>query len=146
MKRNSDNPRRGKEFQELAASVLAEYWGVLFDLEVPFEIGRPPKSHRFDMASTDRKYVGEAKNFSWTKSAKTPSAKMAFMNQAVFYLSHLASDVTRFVVMPRDIRPRTGEALADYYYRTYRHLLNGVLVIEIDTAHRKVRILTDDEQ
>ena len=146
MKRNRDNPRRGKEFQELAASVLAEYWGVPFDLEVPFKIGHPPKSHRFDMASTNRKFVGEAKNFSWTESGNMPSAKMAFMNQAVFYLSHLPADITRFVVMPRDIRPRTGEPLADYYHRTYRHLLNGVLVIEIDTAQRKVRILTDDEQ
>lgn len=139
MKKNSDNTRRGREFQELAASVLGQYWGVTFDLEIPFAIGDPPKQHKFDMVSTDREFVGEAKNFTWTVSGKTPSAKMAFVNQAVFYLSHLPRSITRFVVMPRDIRQKTEEALADYYYRTYRHLLNGVLIIEIDPATESIR-------
>ena len=142
-KQNSDNPRRGREFQELAAHVLEDHWAVPFELEVPFPIGDPPKQHKFDLASEDRKFVGESKCYSWTESGNMPSAKMAFVNQAVFYLSHLPHGITRFVVMPRDIRPRTGEALADYYYRTYRHLLNGVLVVEIDTVSRDVRILND---
>ena len=146
IKRNRDNPRRGREFQELAASMLSEYWGVAFELEVPFSIGDPPKSHRFDLASADRKFVGESKNYTWTATGNTPSAKMAFVNEAVFYLSHIPANITRFVVMPRDIRPKTGEALADYYYRTYRHLLNGVLVIEIDPDNHVVQVLGSDVQ
>ena len=89
MKQNSDNPRRGREFQELAASILSAYWGTRFELEVPFSIGDPPKVHKVDMATDDRKFAGEAKNFSWTASGNMPSAKMGFVNQAVFYLSHL---------------------------------------------------------
>lgn len=141
MKQNRDNPRRGREFQELSASVLGEHWGATFDLDVPFPIGSPPKQHRFSLVSTDRRYVGEAKNFSWTASGNMPSAKMAFVNQAVFYLSYLPRDLIRFVVMRRDVRPKSGESLADYYYRTYRHLLSGVAIVEVDAATRAVRIL-----
>lgn len=101
----------------------------------------PPKNHKFDLASTDRRYVGETKNYTWTESGNMPSAKMAFVNEAVFYLSHLPADITRFVAMPRDLQPKTGEPLADYYHRTYRHLLNGVLVVEIDAADGSVRVL-----
>ncbi len=145
MKKNSDNTRRGREFQELAASVLGRHWNIDLELEVSFEIGNPPKGHKFDMASTDRKVIGEAKNFTWTVSGNMPSAKMGFVNQAVFYMSFLPHDITRFVVMPRDIRPRTGEeALADYYYRTYRHLLGGVKIVEIDTSNNAVRVLGPD--
>ena len=139
-KRNSDNLRRGREFQELGASVLSDYWSVPLDLEVPIPIGNPPKQHKFDMASRDKRIVGEAKCFTWTEAGNIPSAKMGFVNQAVFYLSHLPANTTRFVVMPRDIRPRTGEALADYYYRTYHHLLAGAQIIELDAATRGVRM------
>ena len=145
MTSNSDNSRRGREFQKFAARVLGEYWSVGFDLEVPFLIGKPAKAHKFDMASSDKKIVGEAKNITWTESGNMPSAKMAFTNQAVLYLWHLPAFTKRFVVMPKDIRPKTGEALADYYHRTYKHLLNGVLVVEIDVASSTVRILGDAE-
>jgi hypothetical protein len=58
-------------------------------------------------------------------------------------LSFLSPGIKRFVVMRRDIRPKTSEALADYYYRTYRHLLGDILIIELDTASRNVRILNE---
>ena len=144
MKNNTDNLRRGREFQELAARELSRAWNTDLELEVPFLIGNPPKSHKFDMASRDRRFVGEAKNFTWTETGNMPSAKIGFVNQAVFYLSFLPSDLKRFVVMPRDIRHGKGEALADYYYRTYRHLLNGVFIVEVDPSTHTVRVLGED--
>ena len=143
MKRNSDNPRIGKEFQTLAANILSDYWKVPFNLEVSFSIGDPPKLHKFDLASSDGKYVGEAKNYSWTETGNMPSAKMAFVNQAVLFLSYLPASKIRFIVMRRDIRQATNEALVDYYYRTYQHLLKNILLVEIDTMSRNVRILTN---
>lgn len=139
MKSNADNPRRGREFQSLVAEVLGRHWGVPFELEVAFPIGRPAKPHRFDLASTDRKYVGETKSYTWTETGNMPSAKMAFINEAVFYLSHLPAEHVRFVAMLRDVHPTKGEPLADYYYRTYRHLLNGVLILEVDPVTGGVR-------
>lgn len=144
LKKNSDNPRRGKEFQKLAASILSDYWKVPFDMEVPFQIGDPPKLHKFDLASDDGKYIGESKNYSWTEAGNMPSAKMAFLNQAVLFLSYLPASTARFIVMRRDVRQRTSEALADYYYRTYQHLLKDILIVEIDATSHDVRILNDN--
>ena len=136
---NSMNPTKGKEFQELAAEVLSSYIGVDFNIEYPIAIGNPPKPHNFDLASEDLRYVGESKNYSWTESGNVPSAKMGFVNEAVFYLQHVSAEINRFVVMRRDFNAKRGETLAEYYYRTYSHLLNGVFIIEIDTETLGVR-------
>jgi len=40
-KQNSDNSRRGRDFQELAAEVLSAYWSIPLGLEVPIPIGKP---------------------------------------------------------------------------------------------------------
>ncbi len=64
---------------------------------------------------------------------------MGFVNEAVFYLQHVSAEINRFVVMRRDFNAKRGETLAEYYYRTYSHLLNGVFIIEIDTETLGVR-------
>jgi len=70
---------------------------------------------------------------------------MGFINEAVFYLQHISTDKFRFVVLRRDIDNKHTETLADYYYRTNKHLLNGVFVIEIDVLTKSVRILGDQD-
>jgi hypothetical protein len=144
-KQNSENSQRGREFKELAAEILSEYWSTPLDLNVPIPIGKPPKLHKFALASEDRKIVGEAKCFSWTATNNVPSAKMVTVNQTVLYLSLLPYGTKRFVAMARDVRPTTGEALADYYYRINNHLLGDVLIIEVDAKNRSLRILNDDD-
>lgn len=62
-------------------------------------IGNPPKDHTFDLVSVDLHDVGESKNYSWTEGNNVPSAKMGFINEAVFYLQHVPRDKHRFVVM-----------------------------------------------
>ena len=136
---NSENPGKGRFFQERSVEILAEYWGVGFQRDHAIPIGKPAKDHRFDLVSSDLNFVGECKNYSWTEGANVPSAKMGFINEAVFYLSFLASSKQRFVVMRRDVHPKRLESLADYYFRTYRHLLNGVFLIEIDLETGTVR-------
>lgn len=83
--------------------------------------------------------VGECKNYSWTEAGNMPSAKMAFVNEAVFYLTFLPPGTQRFVAMRRDDHPVRGESLASYYYRTYRHLLSGVFIVEIDITTGTLR-------
>ncbi|MCG3177902.1 MAG: hypothetical protein BIFFINMI_00224 [Phycisphaerae bacterium] len=144
-RKNSENSGRGNAFRQLAANVLGEHWKLALESEVSLPIGNPPKYHRFDLASGDRKYVGEAKSYTWTESGNVPSAKMTCVNEAVFYLSHLPAKGIRFVAMLKDIRPRTGESLAVYYYRTNRHLLNGVKILEIDPVERRVREITSSD-
>jgi len=140
---NRLNPGKGKQFQEKAAELLSERFQVEFQLDYSIAIGYPPKDHRFDLVSSDLRHVGECKNYSWTKSGNVPSAKMGFVNEAVFYLSFLPKDIVRFVVMRKDIHRRRDETLADYYCRTYHHLLQGVFVLEIDLENNTVRKVGD---
>lgn len=138
---NSLNTGKGRDFQTMAAEVLSQYFKVGFQIEHPFPIGNPPKDHKFDLVSDDLQYVGESKNYSWTEGGNVPSAKMGFINEAVFYLQHLPGNKKRFVVMRRDVDEKHKESLADFYYRTNRHLLNGVFIVEIDVTTKTVRTL-----
>ena len=140
---NSKNTGKGKSFQTIAAEVLGQHFRVGFQTEHPIPVGNPPKNHKFDLVSDDSNYIGECKNYSWTEGGNVPSAKMGFINEAVFYLQHILSDKFRFVVLRRDVGNNRIESLADYYYRTNNHLLNGVFVIEIDVLTKSVRILGD---
>ncbi len=129
---NRLNPARGRAFHELSADVLSHHFNVTFQLDVPIPIGHPAKSHRFDLVSSDQRYVGECKNYTWTETGNTPSAKMAFLNEAVLYLSLLPFAAERMLVMPRSTHDKKIEKLAEYYFRTYRHLLNGIFIVEVD--------------
>jgi hypothetical protein len=136
---NSMNTAKGREFQTKAAEILSRHFGVSFRVEYPIPIGDPPKEHRFDLVSADLKFIGECKNYSWTEGGNVPSAKMGFINEAVFYLQHLPKERERFIVMRKDTGNARNESLAEYYFRTNKHLLNGVFVIEIDTETQAVR-------
>lgn len=129
---NCDHTGKGKKFQIAAASALSDHFNVVFALDVPIPIGTPAKNHCFDMVSNDGTIIGECKNYCWTETGNMPSAKMAFLNEAVLYLSLLPIKPKRFIVMRRDHHPKRKESLAEYYYRTYRHLLDGITVFELD--------------
>ena len=139
LKGNSANTAKGRAFQIAAKELLGLHLGVSFEMDHPIAIGNPPKPHKFDLVSSDSRYIGECKNYSWTETANVPSAKMGFINEAIFYLSFVSPGTVRFVVMRRDTHPERNETLADYYHRTYRHLLNDVVLFEIDLEHRQVR-------
>lgn len=137
---NSMNTGKGRDFQKLAALIIGDYFGVRFTLEQPIPIGIPPKNHKFDLVSEDQQYIGESKNLSWTEGGNIPSAKMESINEAVFYLQHIPKDKKRFVVMRRDIDDKHSESLAEYYFRIDKHLLNGVLIIEIDVPTKSIKM------
>ncbi len=133
------NPDNGAQFQEKVGILLSKHSRVKFHLNYPIAIGNPPKDHRFDLVSSDLRLVGECKNYTWIESGNVPSAKIGFINEAVFYLSLLPKDTVRFIVMKKDIHPRRKETLAEYYYRTYQHLLEGVVLFEIDLENALIR-------
>ncbi len=136
---NRQNPGRGAQFQKKASEILSKHFKVKFEIEYLLQIGNPPKGHRYDLASSDLQYVGECKNYSWTESGNVPSAKMGFINEAVFYLSLLPNDIKRLIVMRKDVHPKRSETLAEYYYRTYQHLLQGVTILEVDLDNDTVK-------
>jgi len=138
---NSLNPEKGRAFQSLCAELLYQHFGVRFVLDHAIPIGNPPKEHRFDLVSKDLRYVGEAKNYSWTEAGNMPSAKMAFLNEAVLFLSLTSAAVKRFIVMRKATHPRRQETLASYYYRTYVHLLDGISILEVDTVAKTLKAI-----
>lgn len=141
---NCENPRKGRDFEVAVACALEKKFGVPFAMrKIP--IGNPPKGHNFDLVSTDGSIVAECKNYSWTETGNVPSAKMGFVNEAVFYLQHLPGEVELHVILRKDVSERRKETLAEYYYRTNRHLLGKVGVSELDMATGELRSISGED-
>lgn len=144
MNKNCDNPRVGREFQDLVAKLLSKYYEIAFETEIPLLIGNPAKEHRFDCVSVDRSIAVECKCYTWTHTGNIPSAKAATLNQSVLYAILLPDDVKKVIVLKKARHPKRSETLAEYYYRTYKHLLTGIELLEIDIELYNVRRIGDN--
>ena len=141
MNKNSENPRVGKEFQLAVRQWFEKEYAETFHIEQKILIGKPAKLHSFDIASADESVVVECKCYTWTEAGNVPSAKMGFTNEAAFYLSFLSDETERIIVMLRAEHPKRNETLAEYYFRTYRHLLGNIKVFEFDNRANEMRLI-----
>ena len=141
---NSDNPRVGKEFQVEVRKWFEDNKVRQFNLEHPILIGCPAKPHKFDIADTEESIVVECKCFSWTGSGNIPSAKLAVLNEALFYFSFLPAKTEKMLVMSYATHPKKTETLAEYYYRTHKHLLGDVKIMEYNMHTDFMRIITQE--
>lgn len=132
MHANNENPGVGKMFQLAVQQWFQDTLHIPFEIEKKIAIGNPAKLHSFDIASTDGKIVIECKCYTWTESGNIPSAKMGFANEAAFYLSFLPKETDKSIVMLKATHPKRSETLAEYYFRTNRHLLGNIKVCEFD--------------
>ena len=128
---NSYNPKKGRDFEQMVSQALEERYKTSFKTR-SINIGVPPKAHNFDLVSEDGTIIVECKNYSWTETGNIPSAKTAFLNEAVLYLSHAPVDSKKIIVLRKDNHSKRKESLAEYYVRTYFHLLNEVMIMELD--------------
>ena len=138
---NSENPYVGRKFQELVQSILEKEYSTSFEQEAVVAIGKPPKGHKYDLANEDRSIVAECKCYTWTETGNVPSAKMGFANEAAFYLSFLPETYEKYIVMLYSFHEKRHETLAEYYYRTNRHLLGKIKVAEFDPDKNVLRII-----
>jgi len=141
MNTNKENPLVGKKFQDLAAELLARYYDIEFTHEETFDIGSPPKPHKFDLVSKDRSIVAECKCYTWTKGHNSPSAKIATLNEAVLYFKLLHHQCKKLLLINKSKNPKTGESLALYYLRRYIFVLEGITVIELDTESQTLKTI-----
>lgn len=141
MNSNSENPRVGKEFQVAVKRWFENALGTKFEIERKIAIGSPAKLHSFDISDCREKIVIECKCYTWTETGNVPSAKMGFVNEAAFYLSFLDSDVDKTIVMAKSTHPKRDETLAEYYFRTYRHLLGKIKILEYDPISENMRLI-----
>ena len=110
---NTYNPKKGRDFEEKVSQALEERYKTSFKKR-SINIGVPPKAHNFDLVSEDGTIIVECKNYSWTETGNIPSAKTAFLNEAVLYLSHAPVDSKRIIVLRKDNHPKRKESLAEY--------------------------------
>ena len=120
-------------------------WTAPFEVERKIAIGRPAKLHSFDISSLDESIVVECKCYTWTETGNIPSAKMGFTNEAAFYLSFLPDDTERIIVMLYAEHAKRNETLAEYYFRTNRHLLGKIKIYEFDLQTKEMRFVGQNE-
>ena len=145
MNKNSENPRVGKEFQLAVKECFEEVYTAPFEIERKIAIGRPAKLHSFDISSLDESIVVECKCYTWTETGNVPSAKMGFTNEAAFYLSFLPDNTERMIVMLHAEHAKRNETLAEYYFRTNRHLLGKIKIYEFDLQTKEMRFVGQNE-
>ena len=137
------NARVGSDFENVAASVLAEA-GIVVEKNFSVDVGinEKKKAHNFDLGAINPPILVECKSHRWTSGNNVPSAKMTVWNEAMYYFATAPRKYRKILFVLRDIRAKTGESLAEYYVRTYRHLIpSGVEVWEYDQEQQKVEIL-----
>ena len=142
---NSENPGNGAAFQKEVLKWFRDKYGPVFELETKIPIGNPPKDHEFDIVSADLSIAIECKRYTWTETGNVPSAKMGFANEAAFYLSFLPDQYDKYIVMLRSYHEKRKESLAEYYFRTNRHLLGATKVAEFDPETRQMRIIGSND-
>ena len=142
MNKNSENPIVGLRFQEAVATWFRNKYAKSFELEKRIAIGVSEKKyHKFDVVADDDSIVAECKCYTWTAGGNVPSAKMAFTNEAAYYLSFLPDTYEKYIVMLHDYHEKRNETLAEYYYRMNRHLLGSIKVAEYDPINDEFKIL-----
>lgn len=144
MNKNNENPKVGQEFQIKVKQWFENDLKSKFELERPIYIGIPAKAHKFDIVNKNADVVIECKCYTWTDAGNTPSAKLRGLNEAVFYFSFLPPETKKLLVMAYAVHPKRNETLAEYYFRTNRHLLGDVKVMEYNVDTNKMRIIGVD--
>lgn len=127
------NTAVGAEFEALA---LAELRRTYPSLIAPFwlPIGYlSQKKHKFDLGCAEQRVIVECKSHTWTEGGNVPSAKITTWDQAMLYFFLAPRGYTKLFVVKRDLNPKSGESLADYYVRTHYHVIpDEVQFIEVD--------------
>ncbi len=140
---NSDNPKNGTTFQKQVKDWFDKEYNQTFELEQKIAIGNPPKDHKFDIVCEEERIVIECKRYTWTETGNIPSAKMAFTNEAAFYLSFLSEKYTKYIVMLCSHHQKRNESLAEYYYRTYKHLIGDIHILEYDPENDVMKEISE---
>ena len=142
---NSENPKTGADFQKDVLEWFREHYKGNFEIEKKIPIGNPAKEHKFDIVDDTGKIVVECKCYTWTKSGNVPSAKMGFANEAAFYLTFLPENYEKYIVMKKSYHPKKQESLAQYYFRTNKHLLGKIKVAQYDQQTRNLEVIKESD-
>ena len=127
------NSHVGNAF-EAAAQKYFRQQGITLQRNYPVPVGVSSKKPRkFDLGSCDPPLLVECKSHTWTGGGNVPSAKMTVWNEAMLYFLLAPKGFRKVLFVLRDYSERRNETLAEYYVRTYFHLIpEDVEVLEYD--------------
>lgn len=132
------NSARGNIFRDACREILRRELGLNFEPEVPVMLGEPPKIHKFDLASTDRRIFVECRAIEWRANGEVPSAKIESLSAIVFWLRCLAALHEKVLCLKKATHVRKKETLGAYVVRLHRSKLQDVAVAEVDVDMNSV--------
>ena len=141
MSKQNNHSKIGTIFFLLVRDWFQQTYNKKFELEKKIAIGSPAKEHRFDIIDEFEKFAIECKRYTWTETGNIPNAKIGFINEAAFYLSFLPDSYDKYIVMLYSYHPQKKETLAEYYYRTNKHLLGNIKVAEFNPENNQLRVI-----
>ena len=125
------NAHVGRDFEEVARRFFADR-GVELARDFAVQAGLEfTKERKFDLGSLEHRVLVECKSHRWTEGHRVPSAKITVWNEAMYYFLLAPAHFQKFLFVLHHRRGGDGESLADYYVRTYGHLIPpGVRILE----------------
>lgn len=123
---STSNAQAGRDF-EVATKDFFQSQGLPLELnvKVPVGVGTLKKEHAFDLGSEKQKTIVECKSHKWTSGGNVPSAKLTVWNEAMYYFLSAPEGYRKIMFVLRDFSEKRNETLAQYYLRTYCHLVPG---------------------
>ncbi|MGR6500609.1 hypothetical protein [Shewanella sp. Koi 1] len=140
---SKSNAQVGKDF-ELSAQQYLSSIGIdlVKDIKILVGINGRLKRHSFDLGCLKSKVIVECKSHKWTSGDNVPSAKLTVWNEAMYYFLAAPQDFRKIMFVLRDFSSKRNETLAEYYIRTYTHLIpEGVEIWEYDDSASKAVLL-----
>ncbi len=133
------NAHAGREFEITAMNYFKKNKIILNSgFSIDIGISQKKKPHKFDLGSKNPKIIIECKSHTWTAEGNVPSAKLTVWNEAMYYFSLVSNDYKKIIFVQKSFNEKKNETLAEYYIRTYDHLIpNGVEIIEFDVDSKK---------
>lgn len=114
------------EFEHLCREVLSKYFETYL---APREIENCPK--KFDLVSSDKKIVGDAKYFTMVRGQATPPAKFSVIGEHVWLLEKVQA-INKFLVFGNDRRVPVE------WLKKYGHLVKDVKFFFLDSLSKKL--------
>ena len=125
------NAHVGRAFEEKAKKYFLKQ-GIALEAtySIPIGIGNSKKEHAFDLGSDSEKIIVECKSHKWTSGDNVPSAKLTVWSEAMYLFLLAPKDYRKIFFVLRDYSVKRQETLAEYYVRTYGHLIpSGVEIL-----------------
>ncbi len=93
------------------------------NIKIPVGVEKTKKEHAFDLGCLKQKVIVECKSHKWTAGTNVPSAKLTVWNEAMYYFVTAPKDFRKIMFVLYDYSEKRRETLAQYYLRTYKHLI-----------------------